>query len=163
MFALRTPEWGQRREPAGGAVRTAGHLLARAVLVVATLVLFTFVTVGTSQACSARTNPTTRIAQIAQGSPQFIAKQHVIAKRSAVASSVLKFAIKGTACCAKGSGHCHGLACAGSCCAACSSGLNVVGWTVARVPTPHFVIAALHTPLSSPELDAQFRPPRITL
>jgi hypothetical protein len=163
MFASRTPEWGQRRKPAGGAVRTARHLLARAVLVVATLMLFTFVTVETSQACSIGNNPTTRVAQIAQGLPQVIAKQHVIANRSAVASSVVKFAIKGTACCGQGSGHCHGLACAGSCCAACSSGLNVVGWTVARVPTAHFVIAPLHTPLSSPELDPQFRPPREVL
>lgn len=166
MIALQTPEWGQRCEPAGMAARAAGYLLARAVLVVATLVLFTFVTVGTSQACPPKTNPTTRIAHgspLAHGSPQVIAKQHVIANRSAVASSVVKFAIKGTGCCGKGSGHCHGLACAGSCCPACSTGLNVVGWTVARVPTPHFDIAPLHTPLSSPELDAQFRPPRITL
>ena len=160
MVALQTPEWGQRREPAGTAVRTVGHLLARAALVVVTLMLFTFVTVGTSQACLGGTNPATRIAR---SSPQVIAQQDVVARGAAVASSLVNFAIKGTGCCGKGSGHCHGLACAGSCCPACSAGLNVVGWTVARVPTPHFIIAPLHAPLSSPELDTQFRPPRITL
>ncbi|MFH1340594.1 MAG: hypothetical protein ABIL01_05165 [Pseudomonadota bacterium] len=163
MFALRTPEWSQRRGPAGRAVRTAVSLLARAVLVVAALMLFTFVTVNASQACSGGTNPTTRVAQIAQAAPQVIAKQYVIANRSALASSVIKFAVKGIGCCGKGSGHCHGLACAGSCCPACSAGLNVAGWTVAPSRILYGDIPPAQNPRSSTEPDAQFRPPRIIL
>lgn len=163
MFALRTPEWSQRRGPAGRGVRTAVRLLARAVLIVATLMLFTFVTVDASQACSGGTNPAIRVAQIALYAPQVIAKQHVIASRTVAASSVVEFAVDGIACCGKGSGHCHGLACAGSCCPACSAGLNVAGWTVALSRILYADIPSTQNPHSSTELDAQFRPPRIIL
>ena len=163
MVALRTPEGSQRRGPAGRAVRTAVRLLARAILVVAALMLFTFVTVDTSQACPGGTNPTTRVAKITQAAPQAIAEQHVIANRSAVASSVIKFAVKGIGCCGKGSGHCHGIACADSCCPACSAGLNVAGWTFALSHILYADIPLAQNPRSSTELDAQFRPPRIIL
>jgi hypothetical protein len=163
MFALRTPEWSRRRGPAGRAVRTAFRLVARAVLVVATLMLFTFVTVDASQACSVGTKPTTRVAQIAQSAPQVAAKQHVIASRSAAVSSVIKFSVKGIGCCGKGSGHCHGLACADSCCPACSAALNVAGWTIALSRILYADIPPAQNPRSSTELDAQFRPPRISL
>lgn len=163
MVALRTPEGSQRRGPAGRAAGTAVRLLAGAVLVVATLMLFTFVTVDASQACSGGTKPTTRVAQIAQAAPQVIEKQQVIANRSAVASSVIKFSVKGIGCCGKGSGHCHGFACAGSCCPACSAGLNVAGWTVALSRILYADIPPAQNLRSSTEIDAQFRPPRIVL
>lgn len=164
MLALRTPEWGRRRRPAGGRVlvRIAFRFVARAVLVVATLMLFTFVTVDASQACSGGTKPTTRVAQIGQATPKVIAKQHVIANRPVVTSSVIKFSVKGIGCCGKGSGHCHGLVFADSC-SACSAGLNVAGWTVALSRILYGDIPPAQDPRSSTELDAQFRPPRIIL
>jgi hypothetical protein len=154
MLDLRTPEWGQQRGPAGRAVRAAVRLLARAVLVVATLMLLTFVTIGASQACSDKNNPTQSITQSAI---------HFVAEKSTATSSVVEFAVNSTAFHANGSGHCHGLACAGSCCAACSAGVIAIGWTVARGLAPQFDIPPLYTSLSSTELDAQFRPPRIIL
>jgi hypothetical protein len=164
VVALRTLGCGRRREPAGRAASAAGHLLAQTVLVAATLILVTFVTVGTSQACIGGTNPTARVTQIGQAAPQIIAKQHVVVNQAAVASSVVKFAIKSAACCGKGSGHCGGLACAGSsCCQACSAGVIVAVWTVDRDLTPHLDILPLQTPVPLTESNAQFRPPRIIL
>lgn len=158
MFALRTSQLGRPCEPAHGTLRVVGHLLVRAIQIAATLMLVTFVTVETSRACSGKDEASASSTPTAS---QGIAKQQVIENQSIVMPSGIKSAVKSIACCA--SGHCGGHGYAGSCCAACSSGLNVVGWTVARVPTPHFVIATLHTPLSSPELEAQFRPPRTSL
>lgn len=163
MLALRTPEWSQRRGPAGRAVRSAFHLLARAVLVVAALMLFTFVSVDASQACSGGTKPTTGVAQIGQVASQVVAKQHVTTNRSAETSSVIKFSVKGIGCCGKGAGHGNGSACADSCCPACSAGLNVAGWTVALSHILYADVPPGQNPRSSTELDAQFRPPRILL
>ena len=160
MLALRTPEWDQRREHAGRAASAAVRLLVQIGFIVATLMLLTFVTVETSQACSTGTNPTGRVARDA---PQIAAKQHAIANRSAAATSIVNFAIHGAGCCGKETGHCHGLACAGACCPVCSAGLVVGGWAAARSAILHVDIPALQTPLPSIELDTQFRPPRIIL
>jgi hypothetical protein len=151
MVALRTPQWGPGRKPAGNAVWAVSNLLARAVLVVATLMMFTFASVAASQACPSGTSPTAHVRQIAQNAPQ-------VAKRAAVASSVVKLAV-----CANGAGHCHGLACAGSCCPACSAGMIVAGRSVTRDVASSFYLPPLQTPPPSIESDAQFRPPRIVL
>ena len=153
MFASRTPQRSPRREPAASAVRAVSDLLARAILVVATLTLFTFVTVVASQACSSGTKPTADVTQIPQTAPQVVVSN----------GTVVKFVIKSTACCDRGSGHCHGLACAGSCCPACTAGVIVAGRTIARDLALHFDFLPLQPAMPSTELDAQFRPPRIVL
>lgn len=158
MFALRTSQLGRPREPANGTLRVVGHLLVRAVLIAATLMLFTFATVETSQACSGDDDDAASFTPIAS---QDIATQQVIENQSIVMPSGIKFAIKSNACCA--SGHCRGLGCAGSCCPACSAGVDVTGWTGLLNFTSRFEILLSHVHVSSIELDTQFRPPRTSL
>lgn len=76
MFVLRTSQWGRRREPAGRALRAVGRLLGRAALIVAMLMLATFVTVEISEACPGSNNPTALNTPTAT---QVIANQQVIA------------------------------------------------------------------------------------
>ena len=158
MFALRTPQRSPGCEPATGAIRAVSDLLGRAVLVLTTLMLFTFVTGVASQAYPSETNPTAP--QIAQRAPQ-VAKQHAVSNRAAAAPLVVKFLIKSTACCG-GSGHCHGRVCAGSCCPACTAGVIVPGWTIARDLALPFDFRPLRPPMP-PTDDTPFRPPRIVL
>jgi hypothetical protein len=155
MFTSRAPKSERRREWPGKALRCLRRILCLASLVVATLTLVTFVTVQTSQACPGKNNPT--FSGVTQNAPQLIAKQ------SLVASSVVKFAIKSTACCGAGLGHCHGFACGNSCCPACSTGLIAAGSTVTHSLILHVDILPVQTNFSSSEPDAQFRPPRISL
>ena len=152
MSALRTLKWSRRREPAGRALRGVRRLLGWTALVAATLMLLTFVTTETSQAFSG--NPTALVTQSAT---------QAIAKQPTAASSVVKFAIKSTGCCANGSGHCHGLACAGACCPACSTGLIAAGWTVAQSLILQVDSPPAQASPTSTELDPQFRPPRDVL
>lgn len=154
MFAFPMPKWSRRREPGSRALPCVGRMMGRAALVVATLTLLTFVMVGTSQACPGRNNPTPLVTKSAV---------QVIAKQWAAASPVVKFAIENTACCGDGSGHCHGLVGAGSCCPACSAGVIGAGWTVAQGFILHFDLPPPQTRQSFVELDTQFRPPRVTL
>lgn len=143
-------------------MRTVSDLFARAALVVATLMLFTFACVAASQACPSVTSSTAPAGKNSQSAPQ-VAKQYTVLKRAAVASSVVKRAIKSTACCANGAGHCHGFAYAGPCCPACSAGLIVAGWRITRDVALHVGVPSLLTRLPAIESDTQFRPPRIVL
>lgn len=158
MFALRTSNLDLSRQPADGALHALGRLLAAAVLVAVTVMLFMFVTVESSQACRGKNNPTVSFAPTAT---QDIAKQQIIENQVAATSSAIKFAIKRIACC--GSGHCGGFACVGSCCLACSAGAVIAGWTDIRNFWLHFDIPPPQMHVSSIELDTQFRPPRTIL
>ena len=140
-------------------MRTVGDLLAHATLVVAALMLFTFASVVASQACPNGTDSAAPARQVAQSAPQIA----TVLKRAALATSVFKLTIKSTGCCGNGVGHCPGLACAGSCCPACSAGLIIAGWSATRNVVSHVDVPPLQTPMSSPESDPQFRPPRIVL
>jgi hypothetical protein len=158
MFAWRTPHLSRRCEPAVSALYTAGRLLGWATLVVAALMLLMFVTVETSQACPARNNE----APVAtRNTTQAFAKQQVTANQSVASPSVIMFAIKDTTCCGKSSGYCHGLA--GSCCPACFAGLSAAAWTVGLSSIVRIDGLLAHKPLSSSNLDTQFRPPREVL
>lgn|SRR5574338_927195 len=158
MFSLRTPNLDLSRQPADGAFHALCRLLAAAVLVAVTVILFMFVTVERSQACRGENNPTVSFAPTAT---QGIAKQQIIENRLAATSSAIKFAIKRIACC--GSGHCGGFACVGSCCPACSAGVVITGWTDIQNFSLHVDIPPPQMHVSSIELDTQFRPPRTIL
>jgi hypothetical protein len=122
------------------------------------LMLVTFATVGISQACPDGDNPT---ALKTPAATQVTAKQQVVVNQSAVTSSIIVFTVRGIACC--GSGHCHGYACAGSCCPACSAGVMGAGWTAVQDFTLYFDISSQQISVSSIELDTQYRPPRTIL
>jgi hypothetical protein len=160
MLALRTPQWGPGCRSAAGRLRVAGELVARAILVVAVSTLFTFMTIGTSQACPIGNNSTVRVGQIAQSVPA-VAEQHAVR----AAEGMVKLAIQSTACRANGSGsgYRHSAGCGGSCCPACHSPAVTAGWPAAQDPALHFDFPPLHAPLPSTELDALFRPPRAAL
>lgn len=143
MFTWRTPEWGQRRERAARVLRTGGNLLARAALVVATLILVTFVTVETSQACSRKNDPAPLATQSAT---------QVVAKQLSAEPWGIQFAIQSTDCCVNCSDHCHS-----------SAGLVAADRPVAQTHALQGNISSPQMPLSSIVSDAQFRPPRITL
>ena len=171
MFPWRTPRRGRRAGSPARAWRFAGCLALRTAKLAVTLALVTFVTAGVSQACSQKDGSAPADVQIthqiaardAQVAHQTTVERHIIEIKSAEVSSVVKFGVINTNCCANGAGHCHGHGCAGSCCAACSSGLIAAGWSIVQGPSLHDDFPCVQPSFHPTELESQFRPPRTHL
>ena len=162
MPAPRMPRRDGQRRPGWAALHGLRRLAGWVAVVVAVFTLVTFATVGTSQACPGKNNPSQSAAQSASV-PSVVAQSLIykVARPSTAAPWVIGFGDK--PCCGNWPGHCHCPAGAGFCCPACSAGIIIAGWSISREPTPYVAVAHVHASLSSIESDSQFRPPRSTL
>lgn len=158
MSALRTPKWMARPRPGTTAIQGVGRWCGRVALILVTFALFSLVTVDVSQACASGPGVTASATQTAQSAPQ-VAKQHLAYQADV---SIVKL-IQSLGDSVKMSAHCHGLCCGGSCCPGCMSGIIGVGWAVARDFALNLEFPPQQPPMTSFELDTQFRPPRIAL
>ena len=125
---------------------------ARWGLVGAILMLFVLATVGAAQSCQFESNLSPPIARSAA---------QIGTQRSAIGSAVTTFAVVNISVGSLGAYHCNGLCCAGTCGAACSTGL-IVECSISGSSTLQSInITFVHTPLPLTKSDAPFRPPRL--
>ena len=156
MYLLRTQSWYQRRRYGGGLLRRVEALLGRLTVVGVMLTTSVFMTVSVSQACPSERHPAPTLTQNVS--------QPVTTYVSAV-STVATTAIRDTSrCCGRGSNHCNGTSCAGSCCPAGSGGTIAPHWAAAPEKFGQQVYNyPPQTSRSSADIRLELRPPRLFL